>query len=328
MKRLTYKINRLLILFCLVLLVNGCIKKNNVSSDTDASNSLSGTPSLSSQSKIVITDGLNREITLEKPASRIISLAPSNTEILFAINAGNQVVGRDTLSDYPEIVKDIPDVGGNYGEFDIEKIISLEPDMVLATNLNPEELVKKLENLEITVVYIQNPTNLTGMYENLLTIAKLTGHTQDAELLVKKLNSRVEVVLKKISTIKERPVVFYEVDGTDTSAPWTSGKGTFIDTLINLAGGENLGAKLDVEWGQISIEEIISQDPDLILIGDAIWGGVTVEAVKSRPGWDALSAVKNNRVYEFDDNIVSRPGPRLVEGLESLAKLMHPELFQ
>ncbi|NMC12233.1 MAG: cobalamin-binding protein [Chloroflexi bacterium] len=327
MKSFDYKKTNIYLLFCLVLLLSGCIQNRIVSNDPGLGDVSAQSSIQLNRSKIVIVDGLNREITLQKPASRVISLAPSNTEILFAINAGSQVIGRDTLSDYPEEVKKLPEIGGNYGEFDIERIVSLQPDLVLATSLNPQELVKKLEDLDITVVYIQNPIDLEGMFENILTVAKLTGHTQDAELLVTKLNGRVEEIKNKISNIQTRPVVFYEVDGTDASAPWTSGKGTFIDTLITMAGGENLGARLNVEWAQISIEEIISQDPDLILIGDAVWGGVTVDAVKSRPGWDTLSAVKNNRVYEFDDNIVSRPGPRLIDGLESLAKLLHPELF-
>jgi len=318
-----------LIIFCFLFLFSGCTPENlNIETTVEViTQKIENTESFT-QSRITLVDGLNREVTLDKPASRIISLAPSNTEILFAINAGSQMVGRDTLSDYPEAAKEISDVGGNYGEYDIEKIISLNPDLVIATNMSPVELVTKLEELNITVYYLPEPKNIEGMYENLLTVGQLTDHNQEAELLVEGLKKRVELINDKLQNIQERPVVFYEIDGTDASAPWTSGEGTFLDTLINMAGGKNLGSILGVEWAQISIEEIIAQDPDLILLGDAIWGGVTVDDVKSRPGWDALTAVKNNRVYEFDDNIVSRPGPRLVDGLEALAKLLHPEVFQ
>lgn len=280
------------------------------------------------QDNIIIIDGLGREVVLSKPAERIVSLAPSNTEILFAIGASSQVVGRDSFSDYPEKANEIDDVGGGYGEFDLEKIVSLNPDLVLASSLNPQELVTKLEGLKLTVFYLSNPNDLDGMYQNLLTVAQLTGHTSETEILVKELKTRVSNVISKIEDIESKPLVFYEIDGTDPSAPWTSGKGTFVDTLLNMAGGRNLGSVMDSEWAQISIEEIIAQDPDIILIGDAVWGGVTLESVQARPAWDSLSAIKNNKAFEFDDNIVSRPGPRLVNGLEALARLLHPDLFQ
>ena len=132
---------------------------------------------------------------------------------------------------------------------------------------------------------------------------------------------------QKIAGVAERPLVFYELDSTDVNAPYTAGPGTFIDTLISAAGGVNLGSKLSGSWVQISTEELIAQDPAIIVLGDYTWGGVTPEMVLARPGWEALSAVKNKRVFTFDDNLVSRPGPRMVDGLEAMAKLLHPELF-
>ncbi len=327
----------ILIIFLILLISAGCSVKNDVAPESQPAvvtevNSDISTPEKeplpTARIDIQLSDGLGREVYLEKPAERIISLAPSNTEILFAVGAGPKVVGRDSLSDYPEEVKQIDDVGGGYGEFDIEKIVSLKPDLVIASSLNPEELVTKLEGLNITIFYLTNPVDLDGMYNNLLTVAQLSGTAPEAQVLVKSLKDRVEKVIEKTKNIENRPLVFYEIDGTDPSAPWTSGKGTFIDTLLNLAGGKNLGSVLDTEWAQISIEEIITQDPEIILVGDSTWGGVTVASVKARPGWDALSAIKNDRTYEFNDNIVSRPGPRLVDGLEALARLLHPELFQ
>ncbi|KAA3657999.1 MAG: ABC transporter substrate-binding protein, partial [Chloroflexi bacterium] len=131
-----------------------------------------------------------------------------------------------------------------------------------------------------------------------------------------------------ITAVEEKPLVFYEIDGTDPNAPCTTGTGTFVDTLINMAGGENVAAVLEGAWIQISIEELIVQDPELILLGDALWGGVTPEAVAAREGWDGLTAVQSNNVFPFDDNLVSRPGPRLVDGLEAMAQFLHPELFE
>ena len=122
--------------------------------------------------------------------------------------------------------------------------------------------------------------------------------------------------------------MFYELDSTDPNAPWTSGPGTFIDTMIRAAGGENLGATLEGAWLQVSLEELIRRDPQVIILGDYTLGGVTLEMVMERLGWQGLQAVQEQRIYIFDDNLVSRPGPRLLDGLEALAKLLHPALFE
>ena len=129
------------------------------------------------------------------------------------------------------------------------------------------------------------------------------------------------------TSISFRPTVFYELDSTDTLKPWTSGPGTFVDLLIERAGGHNVGASLQDPWAQISLEQLVFLNPSIIILGDSIWG-TTVESVNERPGWESLEAVKNDRIHPFDDNLVSRPGPRLMDGLEQLAKLFHPELFE
>jgi iron complex transport system substrate-binding protein len=155
----------------------------------------------------------------------------------------------------------------------------------------------------------------------------LTGHEEEAGQMVEGLRGRVAVIEEKIATTDEKPLVFYELDSTDPAAPWTAGAGTFIDTLITKAGGTNLGAAFEGAWVQVSAEEVIAQDPDIIILGDSIWG-VTGEDVAARPGWEGISAVQNGMIFPFNDDLASRPGPRLVDGLEELAKLIHPELFQ
>jgi iron complex transport system substrate-binding protein len=289
-------------------------------------NTPAGTP-VPSSAPIVLVDGLGRQVSLAAPAQRVISLAPSNTEILFAIGAGGQVAGRDTFSDYPAAAQTIADVGGGFGELNTEVMLAQKPDLILASSLTPPEQIKALEDLGLTVFTLANPVDFTGMYANVRTVARLTGHETEAETLVAGLERRVRAVEQKVSAVTERPLVFYELDGTDPNAPWTPGPGSFVDTLIRQAGGENLGSSLASEWVQVSIEELIAKDPDIILIGDATWGGVTVEDVRSRSGWEGLSAVKSGALYTFDDNLVSRPGPRLVDGLEAMAKLLHPEIF-
>lgn len=276
---------------------------------------------------LVFTDGLGREVTLEEPARRIVSLAPSNTEILFAIGAGDQVVGRDEFADYPEEAKSIESVGGSMGEYSTEAIVALKPDLVLAAEINPPELVKQLEDLGLTVYYLKNPLTLEEMYGNLVLVGQLTGH--DVSDLVNSLRDRVAAVDEKVATITEKPVVFYEIDATDANKPYTYGPGTFGDLLITRAGGVNLATAAGITdpYPQVSLEQIVATNPNAIVLGDSMWG-ITAESVKARSGWDVLDAVKNDQVFPFDDNLVSRPGPRLVDGLEQLAKLLHPDLFQ
>jgi iron complex transport system substrate-binding protein len=277
-------------------------------------------------STLTFTDGLGREITLDGPAQRVVSLAPSNTEILFAIGAGDQVVGRDQLSDFPEEAKKVTDVGSTFDALNTEQIVSLKPDLVLAAEINTPEQVKQLEDLGLTVYYLKNPLTLEEMYGNLETVAQLTGRAQETATLIESLKARVAAVDKKIAPISSRPNVFYELDGTDPAKPFTAGKGTFITQLIERAGGHNIAADLE-GYPQISLEQVVAADPAFIILGDARYG-ITIESIAQRPGWKNLSAVKNRQIVPFNDDLVSRPGPRLVDAFEELAKILHPGAFQ
>ena len=271
------------------------------------------------------TDSLGREITLKANPQRIISLAPSNTEILFAVGAGDQVVGRDEFSDYPPESASVETIGGSFGEYNVEAIVALEPDLILAAEINPPELVQQLEDLGLTVYYLGNPTTLEGMYTNLETVGSLTGH--DVTELVDSLKARVTAVDEKIMPLSSRIPVFYEIDATDPTKPWTYGPGTFGDLLIARAGGYNVGGIATDPYPQLSLEQVVAANPSVIILGDSMWG-VTAEAVKARPGWETIPAVQSDSIFPFDDNLVSRPGPRLVDGLEQLAKLLRPGLFE
>jgi iron complex transport system substrate-binding protein len=277
---------------------------------------------------LTFTDGLGREVKLAGPAQRIVSLAPSNTEILFAVGAGKQVVGRDDLSDFPVEAGSLPKIGG-MDKYNTEQIVALKPDLVLAAEINSPELVNSLESLGLTVYYLSNPKTIEDMYANLEIVSKLTGHEQETTALVESFKARVAVVDEKIKSAAGKPVVFYELDSTDPAKPWTAGPGSFIDLLINRAGGVNLTSVAGIKdaYPQVSVEQIVSTNPDMIILGDSMWG-VTVESVGQRPGWEKLKVVSGKQIFPFDDNLVSRPGPRLVDGLEALAKLLHPELFK
>jgi iron complex transport system substrate-binding protein len=274
-----------------------------------------------------VTDGLGHAVSLTGPAQHVVSLAPSNTEFLFAVGAGSQVVGRDTLSDYPEQAKSVADIGGSMGNFNTEAIFALHPDLVLAAEINPPELVASLEKLGLTVYYLKNPVTLEQVYASIETVGQLTGHTDRAAELVASLQARVAVVDARVATAVSHPSVYYEIDGTNPSKPYTSGGGTFVNQLIRRAGGVNVFSQVKDQWPQISLEQLLVDNPQIILLGDSSYGE-TPDQVIARPGWESLQAVKNKQVFPFDDNLVSRPGPRLVDGLEALARLLHPELFK
>ncbi len=278
---------------------------------------------------LTFTDGLGRSVTLAGPAQKIVSMAPSNTEILFAVGAGAQTIGRDDFSDYPEAAKALPSVGGSMGNYSLEQIAALQPDLVLAAEINTPEQVKALEDLGLTVYYLKNPTTLDEMYTNLATVAALTGHDAEAAALVETLKARVTAVTTKVALSSYTPAVFYEVDASDPAKPYSAGPGTFINTLISMANGVNMVtlAGISDAYPQVSLEQVVATPPDIIILGDSMWG-VSPEAVAQRPGWETIKAVVDGKVYAFDDNLVSRPGPRLVDGLEALALLLHPEAFK
>lgn len=276
---------------------------------------------------ISLTDGLGHQVTRNGPAQRLISLAPSNTEVLYAIGAGPQLVGRDSFSDYPADVKNVADIGGGLTSLNTELILSKKPDLVMAAPLTPPEQIADLQKAGLTVYVLPNPKSFDDLYANLQAAGILTGHEKQAADLVTSLKARVTAVTGKVATAPSHPVVYYELDATDPSAPYTSGPDTFIDFLIRQAGGQNFGADLTGEWVQVSVEALIARQPELIVLGDNTYGGVTPDQVKARTGWEALKAVQQGHIFIFDDNLVSRPGPRLVDGLEAMAKLLHPDLF-
>jgi cobalamin transport system substrate-binding protein len=284
-------------------------------------------PPTATAATIMLTDGLSRVVALNGPAQRIVSLAPSNTEILFAIGAGAQVVGRDYFSDFPAEAKSVADIGGSMGKYNTEAIVTLHPDLVLAGEINPPELVASLQQLGLTVYFLKNPVTLEDMYVNVETVGRLTGHLREAVNLTSSFMTRLEALNAKLAGATSHPSVYYELDASDPTKPYTAGPGTFVDQLIQRAGGVNAFAQLKDRYAQISLEQLLVANPQVIILGDSAYGE-TPDKVAARPGWGDLTAVKKGQVYPFDDNLVSRPGPRLVDGLEALAKLLHPELFK
>jgi iron complex transport system substrate-binding protein len=277
---------------------------------------------------VTLVDFLGHEVTLSAPPQRIVSLAPSNTEILFALGASDLLVGRDDFSDYPPEALEIASIGALYPNVNAEVVVALEPDLVLAAGITNADDVRTLTDLGLTVFTTRINNTLEDVFSDILDVGRLVGRAAAAETLVAELRTRAQAVTTKTNGLAERPKVFYEVDATEPASPWTAGPGTFMDELITLAGGQNVGAVLADQYAQISLEQLVAEDPQVIVLGSATYGGQTPEMVAQRPGWQDIQAVANGAVYTFDDNLVSRPGPRVVDGLETLARLIHPELFE
>jgi len=278
------------------------------------------------------SDDFGRPFSFEEPPQRIISLAPSNTEILFALGLGDRVVGVTDFCDYPPQAEGIESVGSPYPGFSMETIVDLEPDLVIVVQTKgiseleatQKELVDQLEGLGIAVVAI-NPSSLDKIISDIQLIGKIGGVEEKGSELVAQMQSRIDAVLAKTEEAP-RPWVFYDLFPSDPSGLYTAGPGSFIDALMVMAGGENV-VESPGDWVSLSHEELVNLDPEIILLGDGSQD-ISVDIVNTLPGWQELSAVKEGRVYIINNDLVTRPGPRIVDGLEELANALHPELFE
>jgi len=284
------------------------------------------TPGLATTYPITLTDDLGREVTIEALPVKIISLAPSNTEILFALGLGDRVVGRTTYCDYPPEALEKEDVGGPSGTYiDVEKIIVLNPDFILAEEINSKEVVDTLEDLGFTVFGIKS-TDLDDLLDDIRTVGKITDTEAEADALIDEMEGRIDAVTEETEGLssEEKPRTFH-ISWHDPI--YTSGSGTFIHDLVGKAGGVNIFADLE-GWPVVDLEAVIGRDPEVIIV--TAMGGTgsgTWEWVLTEPRLADVSARQNGRVYSVESNWVERPGPRIVLGLEQMAKYIHPEIF-
>ncbi len=274
---------------------------------------------------LTIVDDAGRSVTLDGPPKRIMTLTPGNTEILFALGAEDRIVAVDQWSDFPPAAKAKPRVAPFNPS--LEQIVRFSPDLILSTHGGAEPLLP-LDRHGIRVMVFA-PRTLDDIYRNILLIGRIVNAERRAEDLVRAMRQRVAAVVAKVRDAP-RPKIFIEFDGSDPSRPFTAGPGSFIDVLVQLAGGANIAARSRTAWPQFSLEELIRADPDLIILSDASApiNSQTPELVASRLGWSHLRAVRLGAIAAIDSNAISRPGPRIVEGLELLARLLHPDRFR
>lgn len=276
-------------------------------------------------SPLTIVDDAGRSVTLSGPPTRVMALTPGHTEILFALGAADRIVAVDQWSDFPAAAKVKPRIVPFNPN--LEQVVRLNPDLILSTHGGAEPLLP-LERYGIRVM-IFAPQTLEHLYRNILLIGRIVDAEARAEDLVRAMRQRVAAVAARVRDVP-KPKIFIEVDGTDPGRPFTAGPGSFIDVLIQLAGGVNVAARSRTAWPQFSLEELVKADPDLIILADPLAPSNpdALGLATRRPGWGRLRAVRLGAIAAIDANLISRPGPRIVEGLERLAGLVHPDRFQ
>lgn len=269
--------------------------------------------------ELSITDDFGNTITLEKAAERIVSLAPSNTEILFAIGAGDAVIGVTTYDDFPLEVLEIEKIG-DFNGINLERIIELQPDLVVNYGDGITEETQRLVEAGITIVGFE-PESIEEIVETINRIGVLTGKSKEADALVKEMLNKEAELLVKIEGLDKKKV-FYEIWHEPLMA---AGPGSFVDQLITLAGGTNIASDAESEYPQFDLEQLIERNPEVYLTANDL-PEKTADSIKQRPGFENLDAVKNNQIYLLDGNILSRPGPRIIQALELLIEAIHPEI--
>ncbi|MCS7139429.1 MAG: cobalamin-binding protein [Candidatus Nezhaarchaeota archaeon] len=281
---------------------------------------------------ITLTDRSGKIVVIASEPRRIVSLSPAITEILFALGLGDRVVGVTAYCNYPLDVEEMKkgkrlSVIGGYWDPNLEAIVALNPDLVIGDSLVPSHLdvAERLRTLNITVL-LTGSKLIEDVFYDINLIGKATGRFREAQELVAKLEARIKVVVQKVANLP-RAKVYYELW---FSPLFSAGPGTFIDQLIFYAGGKNIFHDAKVPWPVVSDEDVIARNPDVIILPDTYMSdyNVSIDSIKARPGWSVISAIKNNRVYFIEEDIIVRPGPRLVEALEIIARYLHPEAFR
>jgi len=268
-----------------------------------------------------VFDDLGRLVAINGTPQRIVSLAPSNTEILFALGLGDKVVGVTDWCDYPQEALDKEKVG-SYDTPDIEKIVALTPDLILVAYGTTMDVINNLVGLGLTVFGIKS-TDLDDVLDDIKTVGEITDEEVEAQALTSEMAAGIQAVTDQSEELEQRPRVFYIVWGGEGSALWTAGSGTFIHELIEKGGGLNICQNI-TGYTTISIEEVVARNPEVIITSE-----LSYDWARNETGpLSITNASQSGRIYTCDDNLVQRPGPRLVEGLEWFAYFIHPEIFE
>lgn len=307
--KIVKKIIPLMMTVCFALCMTGCSEQERAANESSAS------------AAVTITDMKGREITLEEPAARVVALTASDCEILYAIGAGDTLVGRDQYCDYPAEVLEVPAIESG-ANTNIEQIIALKPDVLLMGDMaQTEEQVAQLEEAGIKVV-VSEAADIEGVYYSIEMLGTLMGKEENAAAVIDSMKSTFENLSEK-ATGDGSQTVYFEVSPLEYGL-WTAGANTFMDEIANMLGLTNCFA--DVEgWAEISEEQVLERNPDYIVTITMYYGeGPTPEEeIMSRTGWEEITAVQNHAILNLQNNELSRPIPRLADGAQMLYDLVY-----
>ena len=303
--------NKIVILFCSVILLIASLIPTGCASPAAPGN---------------ITDDLGRNVHIEAIPDRIVSLAPSNTEILFALGLGDKVVGVTDYCNYPDEAKKKPSIGG-FSTVNIEAVVALEPDLLLATERHSKTVIPALENLGYTIVAL-SPKTLDGVIESIALVGEITGAQKEASQLTGTLQKRIDNVKSITTDIEQdkKPRVLYL---TWHDPLMTAGTGTLANDVITTAGGINIAGDISGD-NTISLETVIDRNPQTIIASVGMGTGEDLpwQYVQTEPRLKITDALKNEQLYKIDGDLIHRAGPRIVDALEIMAQFFHPELFE
>lgn len=272
-----------------------------------------------------LTDGNGEEFTIEEKPERIVSVLPSNTEIAFALGLGDKIVGVSDHDNYPEVAAQKEKIGGL--ELNIEKILSLEPQLVLADPSNDQKALQQLKDAGIPVLVVNSAENLDDVYKSIEMIGTATGAVDEAEKVIEEMKRKIADIETKVQGIKDedKKKVFIEI--SPEPEIYTAGNNTFMDALLSVIHAENASKEID-GWQQVNEEAVIKMNPDVIIATYGDFVDNPVDQVLKRDGWGDMTAMKEKQVFAVDSDLINRPGPRLPDGVEALAKAVYPDVFK
>jgi len=283
----------------------------------DCESDYPGTEPDSSAFPLEVTDDSGGTVSLESPPEAIVSLSAAHVEVLYAIGAGDQLIAGDLFSDCPAAAAELEQLDSFTPS--VEAITALEPDLVVLGFSDPD-LQTALAGVGISSLLQESPSDVDGVLDNIELLGRVTGHPEEATAYAAGMVARIDEIVAELPEADAPPKVFHEVDNT----LFTAGPGSFVGDLYDLLKAENIADATGEPYPQLTQEAIIEAAPDVIILADEE-AGENAETVSARPGWDAIPAVQDQRVYTVDPDIVSRPGPRVIEALETLSQLLYEQ---
>ena len=304
--------------FAAALLLVACSGENTAEKETKAKDSTEAT-----SSPYTVVDDRGKEITFDKVPETMVSLQPSNTEILFSLGVGDKIIGATDDDTYPEEAKNIERVSDSY-TFNAERIVELNPDVVIAYTIGDEAQVAQLEEAGVNVFVIASATTFADVYGNIEQLGDVVGQAEKADEVIEEIQAQIEAVQEKTAKLAEKKQAYFEI----SPAPkiWTAGADTFQHEILTVAGVDNIFAD-QTGWFSVANEDVITRNPEVILTTVYTIEN-SVEEIKSRLSWDTIQAIQTGDVYQLDGEALTRPATRIGEAVEIVAETVYPELFK